>query len=94
MAEAAVRKAKEELGADVKLIMPLGFYEEKYDKTEQKTKGGNHSVTMVFLAHLLSKKIVLDDTSLSWKWMKDPPSKLWNTQPFNLIAKPKPLLHE
>ena len=94
LTKAAKRKAKEEIGAEISLIVPLGFYEEHYKHNIYDLQSGIHTVSVVFLAVTKQKDFTLDKSSSKWQFSKKLPSKLANVQPFNLnlINKSRELL--
>lgn len=76
--EAAVRKAREEVGVMIKNLVPLGYYEDQYNN-------GRHSVSIVFMADRVNgvkKEVFLDSTSSEHKWSKTVPDRLKNLKSF------------
>lgn len=78
------RKIFEELGTEVSIVKFLGYFEEFFDVTEQKTKGGFHAISFVFLLKLLSDKISLDNQASEWRWFDELPIKF---KSYNLVDK-------
>lgn len=75
--EAAVtRKAKEELGIDVKIVKFVGVFNKVFYKNKYGSKTGFHGLSVVFLVEPLSLKIKLDGQSSDWKLSKDIPKLL------------------
>lgn len=90
ISQAAIRKAKEELGVEIALVRPLGFYRSIFSK-DHSGKGSLDSSAIVLLATLKSKEIVLDKTStdFAWKNFEDP---TLSQITFSLLCKFKLLL--
>ena len=80
---AAKRKMKEELGINVKLLEPLGYYEKHFKKNEFGLESGIHTVSIVVLAKLLSSEIKLDNQSSAWRFSKSLPRD-FKVKPFGL----------
>ena len=80
---AAKRKMKEELGINVKLLEPLGYYEKHFKKNEFGLESGIHTVSIVVLAKLLSLKVKLDNQSSAWRFSKSLPRD-FKVKPFGL----------
>ena len=80
---AAKRKMKEELGINVKLLEPLGYYEKHFKKNEFGLESGIHTVSIVVLAKLLSSKVKLDNQSSAWRFSKSLPRD-FKVKPFGL----------
>ena len=78
-----LRKMKEEIGVDVKILLPLGYYEEHFRENPFNLKSGVHTLSVVFSCVPLSKKIKLDEQSSAFRWAKKLPKKLRNVKPFN-----------
>lgn len=76
MEMALKRKVKEEIGIDVKVLMPLGYYEESFDENESGFESGIHTLSIVFLATPLSLDIELDNQSSAWRFSKKLPGSL------------------
>lgn len=86
MEMALKRKVEEEVGIDVKVLIPLGYYEEHYKENIFRLKSGLHTVSIVFLAAPLSFDIKLDNQSSSWRFSKNLP-KDFKIKPFNFHSK-------
>lgn len=83
IAVAANRKAKEEIGINVRVIGVLGYYEKHFKKNEFGLESGIHTVSIVVLARPLSLTIKLDDQSSAWRFSKSLP-KDFKVKPFGL----------
>lgn len=79
--EAVKRKTKEELGIDIKILKPLGYYEDQFKENEFGLKNGIHSLSIVFLAKFLPSDIKLDHQSSQWKFAEELP-KDFKIKPF------------
>lgn len=86
MEKALKRKVKEELGINIKILKPLGYYEEFCKENEFRLKSGIHTLSIVFLAKLLSLNIKLDNQSSAWRFSKNLP-KDFKIKPFNFSKK-------
>jgi colanic acid biosynthesis protein WcaH len=82
---AVKRKMKEELGINVKVLEPLGYYEKHFKKNEFGLESGIHTVSIVVLAKPLSSKIKLDNQSSAWRFSKSLPRD-FKIKPFGLGA--------
>ena len=80
--EAFLRKMYEEVGIEVKILMPLGYYEEQYDRGYLGIS--SHTISVLFSALALSEDIKLDSQSSDYKWSKSLPDKLTNLHRFSL----------
>ena len=80
---AVKRKMKEELGVNVRPLEPLGYYENSFKKNEFGLESGIHTVSIVFLAELLSSKVKLDNQSSAWRFSKSLPRD-FKVKPFGL----------
>lgn len=70
--EAAVRKAREELGLGIEVEKKLGVYETNFSKGPfPDLKTGIHSINIVFIVRPLEElpEIKLDNTSSDFKWV-------------------------
>ncbi len=75
LAAAAARKVKEETNLAVKVIGPVGYYENLAEKTPWGGTFPRHSVSVVFLAKPAgTKRIRLDSQSAAWKFAKALPA--------------------
>lgn len=83
---AAKRKMKEELGINVKVLEPLGYYEKHFKENEFWLESGIHTVSIVVSAKPLSSKIKLDNQSSAWKFSKSLPRD-FKIKPFGSGAK-------
>ncbi len=70
--EAAIRKAAEEVGLEIKIEKKIGVYESMFKEGPFKDlKSGVHAVSVCFLAIPIDKKpiIKIDATSSDYKWV-------------------------
>jgi colanic acid biosynthesis protein WcaH len=81
------RKVREEIGINVKVLMPLGYYEEHFKENEFGLKSGIHTLSIVFLATPLSLDIKLNNESSAWRFSKNLP-KSFKIKPFNFYLAP------
>ena len=84
--EAFRRKMKEELGIEVKILMPVGYYEGQHGENSWRVKGGVHAVSVVFCAVPLSLEVRLDDQSSDWGFFDELPGGLKGLRLFNLAV--------
>jgi ADP-ribose pyrophosphatase YjhB (NUDIX family) len=63
--EAAKRKAMEELGLNVRILHPLGYYENQFQNEHD--GGRKHTVSIVMLAEATDLRVRLDYQSSAWK---------------------------
>lgn len=68
------RKIKQETGLKIKIIYPIGYYEEQY-KESTFPNIDTHTMSVAFVALTLSNRIKLDGQSSSYKWSKELPKK-------------------
>ena len=66
IAEAAARKAREELGIEAEITGILGYYEDQFTETEFGLESGTHTVSIVVSARLTSMEIRLDAQGSDW----------------------------
>lgn len=71
LGEAVIRKAKEELGIEVKIERELGIYETFFDKGPfPNLKTGVHTLNITFIVKPLeNQEIKLDRASSEYKWI-------------------------
>jgi len=72
--QAAIRKAKEETGLDIRVEKKLTSYEFFYSKsTFGELKSGGHTISVVFLCKPINpnQEIILDNTSKDFKWIDE-----------------------
>ena len=74
--EAFKRKMREELSIEVKILAPIGYYEERHESEEWGVPEGVHAVSVVFCALPLSLDVRLDDQSSEWGFFGDLPAGL------------------
>lgn len=68
--EGVLRKVKQEIGIDCKVVKCLGCIEEIYPTTEQLKDCSFHAVSIVFLINIGNQDIKLDNQSEEWRWFK------------------------
>ena len=73
MEKAVKRKIREEVGIDIKVLTPLGYYEVFHKENDFGLKSGIHELSIVFLATPLSLDIKLDHQSSAWRFSKSLP---------------------
>lgn len=78
------RKMKEELGIEVKILMPVGYYEEQHADGAWNVPGGVHAVSVVFCALPLGLDITLDDQSSTWGFFDELPAAFRAMKRFTL----------
>lgn len=78
--EAAHRLAKEELGIEIKLGKVAGYYEEYFPKSAANMKTGIHTVSIVYRAKTISKKVKLDAQSSEWTCGEIPEKFIFNLE--------------
>lgn len=81
--EAFQRKMVEELGVAVRIMGPLGYYENRSLKSPWTGRDDLHNVSILFHAIPLSLDIKLDEQSLEWGFFDDLPGELRNAKWFN-----------
>jgi colanic acid biosynthesis protein WcaH len=82
---ATKRKIKEELGINVKVLEPIGYYERHFKESELGLESGIHTVSIVVTAKPLSFKIKLDNQSSAWRFTRRLPRD-FKIKPFRLEA--------
>jgi len=70
------RKMREELGIEVKILMPLGVTQELHADDPRGGEAGVHAVSVVFAALPLSNDIRLDEQSSDWGFFDELPEGL------------------
>lgn len=83
--EAIIRKVRQELGIESHIIMPLGVYEEFFDKGPLNIKTGFHAISMVYLMIAEGENIQLDDQSDDWGWFDKLPERFKKTLKINTL---------
>lgn len=83
--DAVLRKVRQELGITAHIVMPLGVYEDFFDKSPLTLKTGLHTVSIVFLMVAENDEIRLDDQSEEWGWFDELPARLKNMTLFNTL---------
>lgn len=74
--EAAIRKAKEEVGVRLDNLQLMGYYEDTFEKSPFGLATPLHSVSVVFSASIHDgQSIRLDDQSSEWKYSKELPER-------------------
>ena len=70
--ESAVKRiAKEELGVEIEVLKSLGYTEFTFEKTI----GGGHSVSLLYLVKMKSGKIQLNKDASEFRYFEKPPKK-------------------
>ena len=83
--DAVLRKVSQELGIESRIIMPLGVYEDFFDKSPLNPASGLHTISIVFLLMALSDDVRLDDQSDDWGWFDQLPERLKKMTSFNSL---------
>lgn len=73
--DAVKRKVRQELGIESNIIMPVGVYEDFYEKGPFNIEG-YHALSIVYLMAVESENIQLDDQSDDWGWFDQLPERL------------------
>lgn len=73
--QAAIRKMKEEIGLDVKIIKLAGFHEFLYEENEFGLDSV-HTVSAIFYVSPISNEVTLDEQSDDYVWSDTLPDKL------------------
>lgn len=74
--QAAIRKAKEEVGLQVNNLQFIGYYEDAFETNPFGLATPLHSVSVVFTAVVNDGKTIrLDDQSSEWKFSKKLPER-------------------
>ena len=81
--EAFKRKMREELGIDVNVLMPIGYFEIRHDDDPRGGPDGVHQVSIVFAAVAASGEVTLDDQSAEWGFFDRLPEPFSRFQSFN-----------
>lgn len=81
--EAFHRKMREELGIEVRILMPIGYTEERHADDPRGGPDGVHAVSVVFCAAPLSLDVRLDDQSTAWGFFDHLPEGIPPVQSFN-----------
>lgn len=83
--DAVLRKVSQELGIGSRIIMPLGVYEDFFDKSPLNPVTGLHTISIVFLLMAESGDVRLDDQSDDWGWFDQLPERLKKMTSFNTL---------
>ncbi|MBI4021604.1 MAG: NUDIX hydrolase [Candidatus Aenigmarchaeota archaeon] len=78
--DAIIRKAREEVGLDVRVVRKVGVYETLFPQAAlPEVKSGAHTINIAFLAAPLTRQpeVVLDQDHSSFVWCASP-AKDWN----------------
>lgn len=84
--KAARRKAKEEIGVHVRVIAPVGYYEDSWSESAFGKGKDTATLSIVVLASTNSLKFRVDEQSASWKWSRQLP-KRFVIKPFGVFKK-------
>lgn len=76
------RKMREELGLEVKILMPVGYFEVKHEDDPRGGPDGVHQVSVVFAAVTASRQVTLDDQSSEWGFFDSLPEPFSRFQSF------------
>jgi colanic acid biosynthesis protein WcaH len=83
--DAVLRKVKEELGIDSHIVMPIGVYEDFFDKSPLNPENGLHTISIVYLIIAGSENICIDEQSDDWGWFDELPERLKKMTTFNTL---------
>lgn len=83
--DAVIRKVRQELGITAHIIMPLGVYEDFFEKSPLTLTTGLHTVSIVYLMVAENDEIRLDEQSDEWGWFDELPARLKNMTLFNTL---------
>lgn len=86
LVEAFHRKMRQELGIEVRILEPIGYYEERHADDPRGGPDGVHAVSVVFRAEPLSLDVRLDEQSADWGFFDRLPDELPALQPFGAGA--------
>lgn len=68
--DAVIRKAKEEVGLDVKIIKPLIFGETIFDESSiEGVVSGTHTINVSYLVEASGDNVILDGQNSEHKWV-------------------------
>jgi len=79
--KAARRKAKEEIGVQVRVIAPIGYYEDSWSASAFGKGEDTAALSIVVLCSPRSFKFRVDEQSAAWKWSSKLP-KRFTIKPF------------
>jgi colanic acid biosynthesis protein WcaH len=77
------RKMREELGVDVRILMPVGYFEIQHTDDPRGGDDGVHQVSVVFAATAESGRVTLDEQSSEWGFFEHLPEPFARFQSFN-----------
>ncbi len=83
--DAVMRKVQQELGIKSHIVMPLGVYEDFFDKCPLNVESGLHTISIVYLVILEGGDVQLDDQSDDWAWFDELPERLKKMASFNTL---------
>jgi colanic acid biosynthesis protein WcaH len=84
--DAVLRKVKEELGIESHVVMPIGVYEDFFDKSPLNPENGLHTISIVYLIIAGSENICIDEQSDDWGWFDELPERLKKMTTFNTLG--------
>jgi colanic acid biosynthesis protein WcaH len=84
--DAVLRKVKEELGIESHVVMPIGVYEDFFDKSPLNPENGLHTISIVYLIIAGSENICIDEQSDDWGWFDELPERLKKMTTFNTLS--------
>ena len=80
---AFIRKMREELGIEVRILMPLGYFEVQHDDDPRGGSDGVHQVSVVFAAVPTTLDVTLDAQSSDWGFFDRLPERFARFESFN-----------
>ena len=84
--DAVLRKVKEELGIESHVVMPIGVYEDFFDKSPLNPENGLHTISIVYLIIAGSENICIDEQSDDWGWFDELPERLKKMTTLNTLS--------
>ncbi len=84
--DAVQRKVQQELGIESNIIMPIGVYEDFFDKNTMGVENGLHTISIVYLVMAASENVRIDEQSDDWGWFDKLPDRLKNMTTFNTLS--------
>ena len=83
--KAAERKVREELGLNAGVLMPIGVYEDVFERNPLNVSSGLHTISIVYLVVVEKDSVVLDGQSEDWGWFGELPDRLKKMTSFNAL---------
>ena len=84
--DAIMRKINQEIGISAHIVMPIGVYEDFFEKNPLNVESGLHNISIVFLMIAEGDEVCLDDQSDDWGWFDELPERLKRMTSFNVPA--------